>query len=164
MNRIWYRAIVTTALATSLLASGGTASSYAATNGRHRPKTTEASRCPRDPYPCGGEWPAELVGRDDFPLDRIDEVRVRTRDGIALDGWIAFPQVPVGVKRPTVLSSSPYFDSVLPVPGAVYRDPTSQVAVPAGGAQGWFDDTVPLPLDVNTHSAGFPPVLLLRKG
>jgi len=120
--------------------------------------------CPRDPYPCGGEWPAELVGRDDFELDRIEEVRIVADDGITLHGWIAHPRVPVGVRVPTVLSSSPYYDAFLPVPVAFYRDPTSPVAAEAGGVSGWFSEMTPLPLDVNTHSAGFPPVRLLRKG
>lgn len=126
--------------------------------------TSAEADCPRDPYPCGGEWPAELVGRDDFELERVDEVRIPGAGGITLAGWIAFPAVPAGVKMPTVLSSSPYFDTPLVVPGTFYRNPTHPLAVEAGGASGWWSETVPLPLDVNTHSAGFPPVRLLRKG
>src|SRR5688500_490501 len=56
--------------------------------------TDTVATCPREPYPCGGEWPAELVGRDDFALDRIEEVRVVADDGITLHGWIAHPRVP----------------------------------------------------------------------
>lgn len=125
---------------------------------------TEGRDCRPDPYPCGGEWPAELVGRDDFEFDRIDEVRVPGAGGTRLAGWIAYPRVPPGVKLPTVLSSSPYYDTPLVVPGAFYRNPTHPLAAEVGGASGWWSEIVPLPLDVNTHSAGFPPVRLLRKG
>lgn len=127
-----------------------------------RPTLAEERACPRDPHPCGGEWPDDLVGHKDFELERIDEVRVVAHDGIALHGWVVRPRVPPGVKVPTVLSSSPYYDSV--AGGTVYRNPMSPLAARAGGADGWLEDTEPPPFDVETHSAGFPPVRLLRKG
>jgi predicted acyl esterase len=123
-------------------------------------KAVEAS-C-KHPYPCGNEWPADLTGP--FELADVQEVTVTAEDGTELSGWIASPTVPPGTRTPTILSSSPYYDGTLVVPGAVYRNPTTPLAVPEGGVTGWWDEATPLPLDVNTHSAGFPPIRLIRRG
>lgn len=152
----------TTSSATAEAEGPGRTDDPAVTAEGHRSEHAETKACPRDPYPCGGEWPDELVGRDDFELDRIDDVRVTAHDGIELDGWIVRPRVPAGVRVPTVLSSSPYYDSV--AGGAVYRNPKTPYAAEAGGAEGWLSDATPPAFDVETHSAGFPPVRLLRKG
>lgn len=58
------------------------------------------------PYPQGDEWPKDLVGP--FKRKAIESVRV-VSNGVELDGWIHLPDVPEGVKLPTVLWSSPYF-------------------------------------------------------
>jgi predicted acyl esterase len=126
------------------------------------PGSPDSHGCRPEPYPCGRHWPVELEGRDDFELDHVEEVEVIADDGTSLHGWVAFPTVPDGVKMPTVLSSSPYYDSA--AGGTIYRNPTSQVEASATGNPGWWSDTEPPSLDVATHSAGFPPVRLLRKG
>lgn len=126
-------------------------------------KSGKDRRCPREPYPCGNEWPKELADRDDFELDRVEDVEVTAEDGTVLHGWVAFPDVPDGVKMPTVLSSSPYYDSMV-VPTSYYRNPSTEVHAEFGGLSSWWSELVPMPLDVNTHSAGFPPIRLIRKG
>jgi len=122
----------------------------------------EAACEQQHPYPCGGEWPEGLAGP--FELGEVIEVRIPGHDGTMLHGWVAFPTTPGDVRLPTILSSSPYYDSPLVVAPAAYRDPNTDIAAPVPGATGWWDEQVPLPLDVNTHSAGFPPIRLIRQG
>lgn len=105
--------------------------------------------CPADPYPCGAEWPVALASP--FELAKVTHVQVEARDGVHLDGWIAAPSVPSGVRTPTVLISSPYFDT-----------PPSRQDPKAGGP--WWDDTTPMSLDVEGASAGFPPIRLIQSG
>ncbi len=61
------------------------------------------------PWPCadGSEWPVALTGP--FPMIGPTNEKIRSFDGTVLDAWLYRPQLPEGVKAPTVLWSSPYF-------------------------------------------------------
>lgn len=61
------------------------------------------------PWPCadGSEWPVGLEGP--FSLRGVEPIQIPAPDGVLLDGWLAMPDVPEGVKVPVLLSVSPYF-------------------------------------------------------
>jgi predicted acyl esterase len=113
-----------------------------------------------DPYPCGGEWPPGMEGP--FDLAEVRKVTVASHDGVVLDGWIASPTVPEGVRTPTILQTSPYFDSVNVGQVFVYdKDPGYQ-GVPDID-EGWWSDG-PAAVGNQGHSPGFPPIRLIRRG
>lgn len=129
----------------------------------------QQDRC-NDPYPCGGEWPADLTGP--FELAGMRNVQVPAHDGVLLDGWIASPAVPDGVRTPTILVTSPYFDTIYVGGPAVFRGPASPLVTPAVGRDvlppsltgaGWWEDG-PMSASVHTHGIGFPPIRLIRRG
>lgn len=60
------------------------------------------------PWPCGdgAEWPADLAGP--FEILLAQGVRVKSFDGVELDGAYWLPKLPEGVRAPVVLKSTPY--------------------------------------------------------
>jgi predicted acyl esterase len=59
-----------------------------------------------DPFPEQAYWPDDLPGP--FAVDRKEHFRVKSHDGVELDGHVWLPRVPDGVKVPVVLHSTPY--------------------------------------------------------
>ncbi len=51
-------------------------------------------------------WPTGVSGP--FVLDRVEHLRIRSFDGTILDGVVAIPRLPAGVRAPVVLQVSPY--------------------------------------------------------
>ncbi|HUR15218.1 MAG TPA: CocE/NonD family hydrolase [Mycobacteriales bacterium] len=121
----------------------------------------------REPHPCGPHWPAGLKGP--FALKEVRNVQVRAHDGVLLDGWVASPAVPNGVRTPTILTDSPYFDSA--VPATVYRNPSSEPlpivgetgSGPTGTGRGYWNDGE-MSSAHRIHSLGFPLIRLIRSG
>jgi len=77
----------------------------------HGPSAVEVLRC-LHPYPCGGgaEWPLGLKGP--FGVGhRFQHLDIPMGDGVVLDGGVAFPDTPAGVRLPTVLLLTPYVGS-----------------------------------------------------
>lgn len=111
----------------------------------------------KHPYPCGGEWPAGLQGP--FELRSVEEVRVEVPrdyehpgDGtISIQGWIALPAVPAGVKVPVAMSSHPYRGNV--------RTDGSGVTP---GDPAYFGDTPPVVAMLD--SLGLKPKEFIRRG
>lgn len=60
------------------------------------------------PHPCGdgSEWPSGLTGP--FGVGRFEHVSIPSFDGVVLDGGVVFPDLPAGVRFPTVLLLTPY--------------------------------------------------------
>lgn len=112
-------------------------------------------------------WPEGLSGP--FALKEVRNVQVRSHDGTLLDGWIASPAVPAGVRTPTVLTVSPYFDTA--VPATVYRNPSSEPlpvvgetgSGPTGTGRGYWNDGE-MSSAHRIHSLGFPLIRLIRQG
>jgi predicted acyl esterase len=141
-------------LATGLAVLAGTASVATAGSGE--------DDC-RDPYPCERAWPEGLNGP--FALKEVRNVQVRSHDGTMLDGWIASPAVPAGVRTPTVLIDSPYFDLVIDTivsrnPGA---PPLPTCQLPGNQFCGYFDDKTLYSVQA-TNFLGLRPIDLIRKG
>jgi uncharacterized protein len=67
----------------------------------------EAVAC-RHPTPCGdgSEWPVGLRGP--FAVERYESFAIPMDDGVVLDGGVALPDLPDGVRHPTVLLLTPY--------------------------------------------------------
>ena len=122
--------------------------------------------CRPDPHPCGDAWPSELSGP--FDLAEVRNVKVRSHDGVLLDGWIASPSVPPGTRTPTILVSSPYFDEPQIDQASLYRDPGHPAEVPGGiagtGQFGSFWDDDPGSLAARVHGPGFPAIRLIKRG
>jgi predicted acyl esterase len=121
--------------------------------------SSHEERC-RDPYPCERAWPEGLTGP--FALKEVRNVQVRSHDGTLLDGWIASPTVPAGVRTPTLLMSSPYFDYVGSNgagghPGGSSLPGCEEAGVNCGF---WYDGPGALGSDL----AGIPLIRLIRRG
>jgi predicted acyl esterase len=60
------------------------------------------------PYPCGdgSEWPNGLHGP--FQPKSFQAFKIPSFDGVLLDGGVVLPDLPAGVKFPTVLLLTPY--------------------------------------------------------
>jgi putative CocE/NonD family hydrolase len=119
----------------------------------------------RDPYPCERYWPEGLNGP--FALKEVRNVQVRSHDGTVLDGWIASPAVPAGVKTPVVLAVSPYLDYV-DVVGPTWtgnpsdpEDPTCETPAHQGCGF-WYDGT--MGATARPHSLGVYPIHLIQEG
>lgn len=67
----------------------------------------ELPRCDH-PWPCadGTEWPTDLTGP--FDLQPVEAVRFESHDGVELETYVYHPDLPEGVRAPTVLWSQPY--------------------------------------------------------
>ncbi|HEX9815491.1 MAG TPA: CocE/NonD family hydrolase, partial [Candidatus Thermoplasmatota archaeon] len=61
------------------------------------------------PHPDGDDWPAGLVGP--FALRSITNHTISRNEGVTLFGSVLMPDVPEGVRVPTVLEVGPYFDN-----------------------------------------------------
>jgi putative CocE/NonD family hydrolase len=143
------------ALLTGSIVLAGTASVAAASSDR--------DEC-RDPYPCEQAWPDGMTGP--FALKEVRNVQVRSQDGTLLDGWIASPTVPAGVRTPTILMSSPYFDvsivSGATIAGNPSTPPAPDCPVTGQGCGFWSDG--PMTGGTGANSFGFPPIRLIREG
>lgn len=118
--------------------------------------------CPADPYPCGDEWPNKLEGP--FALREVRHVQVPSHDGVMLDGWLSFPDLPPGVRAPVILISTPYLATVMVHPGFgpfVMRHPDSDVTIPGSG--GWWDEEH-LEFDQSINGLGVFPIRWIRRG
>lgn len=62
----------------------------------------------RHPTPCsdGSEWPAGLRGP--FAVEGYQQLSIPMADGVVLDGGVVLPDLPDGVRHPTVLLLTPY--------------------------------------------------------
>lgn len=138
----------------------------AAPSAEAAPDTQSAAAAPQDvdASTCAAVGPCVAAAERAEPAYELKEVRhvtVTTFDGVQLDGWIALPTVPAGVRTPVVLQTSPYFDSFEPMQASLYRDPASPVNEPV--APGWWEDGE-LGVVARVHSPGFPPIRLIRRG
>jgi X-Pro dipeptidyl-peptidase len=99
-----------------------------------------ASSWPRGVHPWplgdGSEWPIGLEGP--FAVKEVREVVVPSHDGTPLHGWIAFPEVPAGVRLPAVLVVSPYWGQLYETPDAALFDPRSLDFAAQGYAMAMF--------------------------
>jgi uncharacterized protein len=102
------------------------------------------------PWPCadGSEWPSGLEGP--FRLRSVESIQVPAPDGVMLDGWLAMPDVPDGVKVPVLLSISPYFGmcNVRPDLYLVYVEhpeyvPETAGCLPTPGDEVWWGRDYP---------------------
>jgi putative CocE/NonD family hydrolase len=88
---------------------------------------------------------------------------VRSHDGTALDGWIASPTVPAGVKTPTVLVVSPYFDVF--VPFSLLENPSTPATpdcdIAQTGCGYWHEGTS---VQTRVNFLGLPPIHLIQRG
>lgn len=78
-------------------------------DGRNDEGDGDASAIPCvHPHPCGdgSEWPLDLQGP--FAVGRYEHITIPSFDGVVLDGGIVFPDLPEGVRFPTVLLLTPY--------------------------------------------------------
>lgn len=106
------------------------------------------------PFPCDVVWPATASGP--FGVAEILRVRVPMDDGVEVDGWVALPSLPQGVRAPVALHSTPYlgFCPVNPYwgPGPCDATPDDPAfwseAPPASALSAW----------------GVPPIELVRRG
>jgi putative CocE/NonD family hydrolase len=98
-------------------------------------------------------------------LKEVRNVQVTSHDGTLLDGWIASPAVPAGVRTPTVLIASPYFDLVIDTYAS--RDPGAQrlptCDLPANQFCDYFDDNATGAAKA-VNFLGFRPIDLIREG
>lgn len=122
------------------------------------------------PNPCGDEWPAGLTGP--FEMASLDHRPITSQDGTKLDGWIARPRLPEGVRAPVALISSPYFGNCIVVQLGCNRRPDDAVfnndaleaiSVPGYWAE-WHEGNVENAGDIRTNSFGFPLIHLVREG
>lgn len=113
------------------------------------------------PWPCadGTEWPPDLAGP--FELASVEPMRVAARDGTVLDGWLAMPDVPKGVKVPVLLSVSPYFGFCNARPDLLLQGVAVVGCIPTPGDEEWWTDD---PHIAAGTSWGVAPISLVREG
>ena len=114
-----------------------------------------------------GRAPSRTPGQaGSYALREVRNVQVRSHDGVMLDGWIASPAVLPGVRTPTVLVVSPYFDMAFAGQATVIRNPSTppdpDCPVTGQGCGFWSDG--PMSADTRVHSLGFPPIHLINQG
>lgn len=99
------RGSLASALALALVLSG--CATLVGRDDGNGPSEASYPRCVH-PWPCGNgtEWPERLAGP--FEILPAQNVRVKSFDGVELDGAVWLPKLPEGVRAPTVLKSTPY--------------------------------------------------------
>lgn len=115
---------------------------------------------------AAGATPSASEGQSGpYELAEVRNVQVRSHDGVMLDGWIASPTVPAGTRTPTVLTVSPYFDTLIHSGPSTHRNPASP-ETPACSANQfcsfWQDGR--MGANVQSNSLGFPPIRLIQRG
>jgi uncharacterized protein len=91
--------------------------------------------------PQDSAWPSGLEGP--FALRNVTHVQVPSHDGTLLDGYLSFPELPAGVKAPTIFTSTPYQSSCYVHPGGhvtCSRNPQSTVEGGPEFEDAWWSD------------------------
>lgn len=106
------------------------------------------------PAPPKTDWPEDLEGP--FSRRSTEHVKVPSHDGVLLDGYLSFPDLPPGVRAPVVLTSTPYQSMCYVHPGggpSCKGNPESD---------GWWDAT--LNDDEATAGIGILPIRWIERG
>ncbi|MCA1704933.1 MAG: CocE/NonD family hydrolase, partial [Actinobacteria bacterium] len=99
-----HRLALSWVLLVALLASTGVAEARPRTPAATRRVLAQGTRCAH-PHPCDYRWRGPA---GPYKVRPVEQVSVKSHDGVKLNGFILRPDVPKNVKVPVIFASTPY--------------------------------------------------------